>query len=423
MQVEPGGQSRTFGRAIFVYHAHMDTAAQVSATPPDETARLRALARYEIMDTPPDGSFDRITAICARLFHVPIALVSLVDHDRIWFKSRFGLDASQIGRDPGLCASAILSPEVYVVNDATIDVRTLANPLVSGGMGLRFYAAAPLTTTDGHQLGTLCLLDTRPREFSANEQQTLQDLAGVVMDEMELRIASLRSIAREAEREKEFVAIAGHELRNPLNNLLLSINVMQSELDDQPEHPAQKWLAKAHTYTTDMSTLLTELLDVARVGQGKMSLKRAPLDLQQLVGDLVEQVQLLNPTHTITISGSIHSLVVADRLRVGQVITNLLTNAVKYAPGSLNIQVRLSEDMDNVYVSVADEGDGIPLDQQARIFERYYREPGADRKAQGLGVGLYIAADIIARHEGRIWVESAARKGSVFHFSLPLAAS
>ena len=188
----------------------MVTAAPACAKPPDEAARLQALARYEIMDSPPDGSFDRITAICARMFDVPIALVSLVDHDRIWFKSRFGLDTSQIDREPGLCASAIMSSDVYVVNDAKFDVRTLANPLVSGSMGLRFYAAAPLTTSVGYRLGTLCLLDQRPRGFSENDQLTLQDLAAVVLDEMEVRIAALRSIAREAEREKEFVAVAGH---------------------------------------------------------------------------------------------------------------------------------------------------------------------------------------------------------------------
>ncbi|MGV9012207.1 MAG: GAF domain-containing sensor histidine kinase [Flavobacteriales bacterium] len=401
----------------------MDTAAPVYAKHPDEAARLRALARYEIMDSPPDGSFDRITAICARLFQVPIALVSLVDDDRIWFKSRFGLDAVQISRDPGLCASAILSPDVYVVNDAKVDVRTLTNPLVSGSMGLRFYAAAPLTTSDGHQLGTLCVLDLHPREFSADEQRTLQDLAAVVMDEMELRIAALRSIAREAEREKEFVAVVGHELRNPLNNLLLSINVVQGELEDQPDHPAQKWLAKAHSYTTDMSMLLSELLDVVRVGQGKMKLNRAPLNVQLLVSAIVEQAQLLNPGHTFTLSGSIRSMVMADRLRLEQVITNLLTNAVKYAPDSHQIQVDLSEDMDNVYVSVADEGAGVPPDQRKKIFERYYRQPGADKKAQGLGVGLYIAADIMSRHNGRIRVENGARKGAVFHVSLPLGTS
>ena len=397
----------------------MNTAKVIRSIPSEEAGRLRALARYEIMDSPPDGSFDRITAICARIFEIPISLVTLVDHDRIWFKSRYGLDATQIDREPGLCASAILSPDMYVVNDAKFDPRTLANPLVSGSMGLRFYAAAPLTTSDGFRLGTLCVLDQRPRSFSEAEQLTLQDLAAVVMDEMELRIAALRSIHREAEREREFVAIVGHELRNPLNNLHLSLSIAQEELEALPDHPGQKWLAKATNYATGVSALLSELLDVARADQGQMDLKLVPLNLQQLMEELVEQVRLQNPSHTITISGSIRSSVMADPLRLEQVIMNLLTNAVKYAPESRSIHVSLSEDVHDVHVSVADEGPGILQDQQALIFQRYYRSPGSEKNAQGLGVGLYIAANIITRHHGRIWVENGERKGAVFQFTLP----
>ena len=131
-----------------------------------EYQRLLALRRFDILDTPPDGSFDRITRLAAELFEVPIALVSLVDEDRIWFKSRSGLDnVSEISRDPGLCASAILSDDVYLVEDARSDPRTLANPLVAGEFGLQFYAAAPLVTADGYQLGTLCVIDHHPRHL------------------------------------------------------------------------------------------------------------------------------------------------------------------------------------------------------------------------------------------------------------------
>jgi GAF domain-containing protein len=115
--------------------------------PHNERERLDALQRYRILDTPSDGAFDHLTAVAADFFQVPIAIVSLVDHDRIWFKSHHGLDACEIGREPGLCASAILSPDVYYVRDAIVDARTLANPLVAGDLGLRFYAAAYERTT------------------------------------------------------------------------------------------------------------------------------------------------------------------------------------------------------------------------------------------------------------------------------------
>ncbi len=161
----------------------------------DEDARLAAVRRYDILDTPPDGSFDRITALAAQLFDTPIALVTVVDHDRIWFKSRYGLDdVDQIGRDPGLCASAIMADAPYIVEQARSDSRTLANPLVSGKFGLQFYAASPLRTSDGHRLGTLCIIDREPRMFSPRQADVLERLAEIVVDEMELRIAALNAI-------------------------------------------------------------------------------------------------------------------------------------------------------------------------------------------------------------------------------------
>lgn len=176
-------------------------AAPISATaliPDNEELRIAAVGRYEILDSPPDGAFDRITSLAARIFKVPIATITVVDRDRIWFKSKHGIEASEIGREPGLCASAIIENEPWVVNDASTDPRTLENPLVRGELGLRFYAGAPLMTADGYNLGTLNIIDREPRELSDDELQTLKELAEVVVDELELRLAALR-LARKAE--------------------------------------------------------------------------------------------------------------------------------------------------------------------------------------------------------------------------------
>lgn len=157
--------------------------------PVNEKQRIESLRKYDVLDTPPDGSFDRITKLASTIFRVPIAIISLVDTDRIWFKSHYGLTVNQINRDPGLCASAILSNDPYVVENAIDDPRTLANPLVAGDFGLRFYAAAPLQTDDNYNLGTLCILDKEPRTFSESEKEILKQLSEIVMDEMEMRLA------------------------------------------------------------------------------------------------------------------------------------------------------------------------------------------------------------------------------------------
>lgn len=179
-----------------------ETAAEV------EGERLDAVRRYDILDAPPDGAFDRITELAARLFAVPISIVSIVDTDRIWFKSHHGVEAEEIPRDPGLCASAILADDIYVVEDALADPRTLANPLVAGSLGLRFYAAQPLVTAEGHRLGTLCIIDRQPRELSEEEAATLRTLAATVMDSLELRLAAIRVVRLEKEKRQVIEAAA-----------------------------------------------------------------------------------------------------------------------------------------------------------------------------------------------------------------------
>lgn len=173
-----------------------------------EAARMEALRRYEILDTPPDGAFDRLTALAARLCSTPMSVVSLVDTERIWFKSRYGVDAPEIGRDPGLCASAILQDGPWIVEDARKDPRTLANPLVAGDFGLQFYLGVPLITADGHAIGTLCVLDREPRTATEQYVRDLSDLASIVVDEMELRLSALTrlSVEREARNRSEALA-------------------------------------------------------------------------------------------------------------------------------------------------------------------------------------------------------------------------
>jgi GAF domain-containing protein len=202
----------------------MTTPVEIELSPTtvsaNEQMRLDAIRRYDILDTPPDGAFDRIAEVAARLFDVPVSTVSIVDEDRVWFKAAYGLDGvTQVGTEPGLCASVVTQDEAYVVPDALTDARTLAHPLVVGEFGLRFYAAAPVVTHDGYRLGSVTVIDFRPRQVDENEQRMLHHLAGIVMDEMELRLASMRAVAAErqlrqqAERETARVEHTNRMLR------------------------------------------------------------------------------------------------------------------------------------------------------------------------------------------------------------------
>lgn len=176
-----------------------------------EALRMNAVRRYDILDTPPDGSFDHVTQIAARLLDTPIAIISIVDTDRIWFKSHHGVDVEEIPREPGLCASAIMQKEPWLISNARVDPRTISNPLVAGDFGLQFYLGIPLETHDGFNLGTLCVLDFEPKTVSDDQVANLKELALVVVDQMELRLAARQSISALSEAlELKEAALARH---------------------------------------------------------------------------------------------------------------------------------------------------------------------------------------------------------------------
>jgi GAF domain-containing protein/tRNA A-37 threonylcarbamoyl transferase component Bud32 len=201
-------------RQMFAAETGRHKAVEASPTT-DETARLAAVRRYELLDTGPDEAFDRITALAARVLKTPVSIVSVVDTDRVWFKSHHGIDVSEITRDPGLCASAIQQNEAWIIEDARLDDRASANPLVAGEFGLQFYAGVPLRTSDGHNLGTLCVLDFEPRVMSADDIVTLQDLANMVMRELELRFEARTAAVAAAELDDDLETLTSGPSLNP----------------------------------------------------------------------------------------------------------------------------------------------------------------------------------------------------------------
>lgn len=155
-----------------------------------ETRRLKNLRKYRILDTPEDGCYDEITSLAAKIFKVPIVIISFVDKDRIWFKSSVGVTSEEMPRKSGLCSYAILSDDIYIVEDARNDPRTMTNPLVVGLMGLQFYAAAPLKSKSGHNLGTFCIIDKEPRSLTIQEVIMLRQLSRIVMEIFEVKFQS-----------------------------------------------------------------------------------------------------------------------------------------------------------------------------------------------------------------------------------------
>jgi GAF domain-containing protein len=155
--------------------------------PANEAERLRTLRSYKILDTKPEDRFDELTRLAALICGVPISLISLIDTDRQWFKSRFGLDVKETPRAQAFCTHAIMQPEMFVVPDATKDERFADNPLVTGGLHIRFYAGAPLAARDGHVLGTLCVIDREPHTLTEAQKEALKIVGRLVIANFELR--------------------------------------------------------------------------------------------------------------------------------------------------------------------------------------------------------------------------------------------
>ena len=155
--------------------------------PQNETDRLRALRAYRILDTKPEERFDELTQLAAIICGVPISLISLIDADRQWFKSKVGLELEETARADAFCTHAIMQPEMFEVPDATKDERFAHNPLVTGDLHVRFYAGAPLATADGHLLGTMCVIDREPRHLTEQQRKALEILGRQVVANMQLR--------------------------------------------------------------------------------------------------------------------------------------------------------------------------------------------------------------------------------------------
>lgn len=382
-----------------------------------EKERIQTLKKYNILDTPPDGSFDRITTLAAKLLNVPIAIVSLVDTDRIWFKSKYGLDVQQIDRDPGLCASAILSDDLYEVDDTLTDPRTLANPLVASGFGLRFYAAVPIKVKDGHNLGTLCVLDKKPRYLSESEKEILQYLGDICIDQLELRLAARTAIYQ----QNQVLNIAAHDLKNPLTTITVWAELAKASKND-PE-AVDKMCDQIKEAGIKMNHLVNELLESARKEASKIQLKFTKINLAAVVQTVVKTNEVLANKKNIKMELQIldEPMVKADEDRVTEIADNIINNSIKYSPQGKKITVTVFTANKNAVVRVKDEGQGLTEEDKSKLFQRFVRlsaQPTAGESSTGLG--LSIVKTLIEAHNGEIEVDSEGKdKGATFIIKLP----
>uniref|UniRef100_A0A6B2L196 Histidine kinase n=1 Tax=Arcella intermedia TaxID=1963864 RepID=A0A6B2L196_9EUKA len=368
-----------------------------------------------VLDTPPDLPFDRITSLASRLFKVPIALVSLVDAHRQWFKSRYGLEASETPRHCSFCAYAVLedAPDIFVVLDSLKDPRFRENPLVLGPPFVRFYAGAALNYTDDVKLGTLCLIDTVPREhFTLEEKMQLMDLASVV-------VTQLKFLMVQEQSRMTYITATTHNLRTPLFCLELCMNNLKSTLSQND--------SEAFNQAISNIDIMKWTVEKAVTAARSHSLGSSPaptvgvLAVQEIINRVrTAMIPLLRSVPiTFTLNPTCPPFLGTDEGLLWHILVDLLTNACQWTDeGSIEVKFSVSGWKDQVQlikVEVKDTGCGIHQNIRSRLFQ----EPFVNTGKSGFGLGCYNVRKNISMLGGSCGFVDNVPKGSVFWIEFP----
>ena len=387
--------------------------------PTNEAQRQEALDAYGVLDSVPEEQFDRITRLVQRHLDVSICLVSLIDANRQWFKSRQGLDVRETNRDLAFCTYAIMADELLVVPDACDDARFSANPLVTGEPHIRFYMGAPLITPSGYRIGTLCAIDRNPRhDVAEKDRQLLRDMAAVIVDELELRLERRREQksleeqkaqlnrheAMNRQRRYQFLAMLGHEFRTPLNGILTAARLIAPEA---PPARNQDMLDAISRSALRLEQTIQAMLTFVELQREEITLSETTLELAEFIETIIDGVnpEAIDRNVQIQIAGQSASIL-ADPMQLGEALTQLILNAIRHGKrgGQVSVEIAPAQGGD-IAIAVKDDGPGIApevLDQALTAFEQL--DQGYNRKSDGLGLGLPLAQKLAALHGGGLSV-------------------
>ncbi len=391
----------------------------------DDTQRLAALKDYRVLDSPEEASFDNLTAIAARRFDTSISLVSLVDERRQWFKSRVGLAPRETSREVSFCDHAVRSGQRVFVPDARLDERFKDNPLVTGDPHIRFYCGIPLRTPEGHCLGTFCVIDSEPRQFSQGEFADLEALARQVELELELRRRSellgeaMKRQQHEQQSKELLAAMLVHDLRSPLSSVMLLASCVRP-VDAESSESLAELLGEAER----MGGMLSDVLDVCLSEAGVLRVRRTEFSLRSLGERIIRRMAPPGRSGARTLTAEFDQgdmVVEADPQLLTRVLENLLSNAMHHGHKNSAIILRLSVSPGGrVQGEVRDQGPVIPpaLRQSVfRIFEQLATQEASEHRGHGLGLTFCRLA--IEAHGGEIDVSPNAEVGNCFHFEFP----
>lgn len=390
----------------------LDTIWLAAAPPPGQAARLAALRSYSILDTPVEAAFEDITRIACLVCQAPIAVVNLIDEHRQWFKSEIGLGVRETPLDTSFCAHALLQNDFMEIPDTFLDPRFNRNPLVTDGPRLRFYAGALLRTPEGHAIGTVCILDTQPRQLNDEQRLALRALARQTMAHLELRRALVEA-SRAYRYRGRLMAIAGHDLKQPLTIMSMALEMLASNA----MRPAD--LHRIELAREAAERLNHDLNDLARAS--RLDEESDPVDvccvrIDEWLEEIIDTWIYAAKRKGLDLQlRAIGKEVWTHPAMLRTILDNLIGNAIKYtAQGSVTVACR--DSVDGLWIDVVDTGVGIPLDQREDIFKAFRQ---LDPAAEGLGLGLSIVKNTADMLGYPLSVICGEGNGSTFSIQVP----
>ena len=396
-----------------------------ASLPDNEEARQTSLDELHILDTLEEQAYDDLTLVAAQICNTPIALVSLIDRDRQWFKSHYGLDAREMPRDFSFCAHAILNDQPLVVEDSLKDERFLDNPLVTGGPHVQFYAGAPLILRNNIRVGTLCVIDDHARPLTDTQKQALEALARQVVSQLELRL-KLQALTRLDKAKDELVSMLNHELRTPLTSINGALSLLGNEVTGTLPPQAMQLVNMAARNSKRLLNIVNDILDVSKLEASKMEMHMVEFALTDFLKKSIEMNQIYCETFGCHLKLHIgddigHTQVKGDESRLMQVMSNLISNAAKFTHADDTIEISAQPKDGHVLISVTDHGKGIPEDKHHDLFQKFKQlNQSSNDKAPGTGLGLNICKLIVEQHGGSISCESVLNEYTTFQFRLPV---
>ncbi|MES2418096.1 MAG: GAF domain-containing sensor histidine kinase [Bacteroidota bacterium] len=390
-----------------------------SRIPENETERVQKLHAYDILDTPAENTFDKIAVLAAQIFNTPIAQVTFVDRERVFFKANISpLATTEIERKDSFCAIAILNEETTLIEDMHQIPELATNPFVAMENGVRFYAGAPLKTMEGLQLGTLCVLDTQPRTVNPQQLKMLETLSSIIIDELELRLAARKAIRIQNDTMNRIV----HDLKNPNTTIALSAELIKLKADDPKI--VLDFADRIKNAANNVLTNLNNLLDISQVENGSLQLNLQEINLLDTLQIVKKNFELLaaQKQQQLLISCNCNPILFADPLRLQEAFENLLSNAIKYAEKNTTIFINIKKNQNQVTIEFKDQGQGLTKEDMGNLFVKFAKlsaVPTAREHSNGLG--LSIVKMLVELHKGKVWAFSEGKnKGASFYISIPL---